>query len=126
MTDYIINSYSAIDYEKLISYYGDYEKMCLAFESNQGSEYDIKEKYDPDNHLAYIRLGSAVKKLAPDGDIKRILSAPLEERLSVMDAVRWESKATQRQLEKYFRIPPRNEYFSFSSGSVMDISLKIR
>ena len=107
LTDYIIYSYSSIDYGRLISFYGSYEKMCLAFESNQGSEYDIKEKYDPDNHLAYIRLGAAVAKMAPDGDIKKILSAPLEKRLSIMRAVRWECKATERQLEKYFRIPPQ-------------------
>ena len=107
LTDYIIYSYSSIDYGRLISFYGSYEKMCLAFESNQGSEYDIKEEYDPDNHLAYIRLGAAVAKFAPNGDIKKILAAPLEKRLSIMRAVRWECKATDRQLEKYFRIPPQ-------------------
>lgn len=116
-TDFVISSYSSVDYEKLISYYGNFGKMCLAFESNQGSEYEIKEEYDPDSHLAYIRLGAAVKKLAPDGDIKTILYAPLEERLSMMNALRWESKATRRQLEKYFRIPP---------GCVESISFKTR
>ena len=39
LTDYIISKYNCIDYDRLISFYGSYDKMCLAFASNQGSEY---------------------------------------------------------------------------------------
>lgn len=49
LKDLIIGIWSVIDYEYIISFYGDYETMLRAFNSNTGAEFDIKEewgKYD--------------------------------------------------------------------------------
>lgn len=43
--DFIISIYNPTNYTKSISYYGSYEKMIQAFDSNTGNEYEIKEEY---------------------------------------------------------------------------------
>jgi len=44
LTDIIIGTWSVIDYEYIISFYGDYQSMLKAFNSNTGAEFDIKEE----------------------------------------------------------------------------------
>lgn len=46
LIDYVISTYSCINYSKLISYYGSFEKLKIAINSNTGSEYEIKEDFD--------------------------------------------------------------------------------
>lgn len=40
-TDYAIRMYNPVDYYAVIRYYGSYDKMLTAINSNTGSEYDV-------------------------------------------------------------------------------------
>lgn len=45
LKDLIITTWSVIDYEYIISLYGDYQTMVRAFNSNTGAEFEIKEEW---------------------------------------------------------------------------------
>lgn len=48
--DHVIKIYLPFDYEELISYYGSYDNMITAMNSNTGSEHDIG-KHETDSHI---------------------------------------------------------------------------
>ncbi len=80
LTDFIIRKYSCIDFSRVVSFYGSYEKMIGAFSFNTGSEYDLDEPFDPKSGQAY---GKMTRHLAADKrfkDIGEIFRAPLEVR----------------------------------------------
>lgn len=104
LVDYIVSHFNCIDYSEMYSIYGSYSKACLAFASNQGSEYDIKEDFDPDSHKAYIRMGNyLVSKLHLDSP-KDVLKMSDDSRLNLFYELMYETKATQRQVEKYLHL----------------------
>ncbi|MCR5518896.1 MAG: transposase, partial [Bacteroidales bacterium] len=80
LVDYIIAKYNVIDYEALISLYGSYEKACLAFASNQGSEYDIAEEFSPESHRAYLEISQTLLKKHGLSKIKDAIRLPLDNR----------------------------------------------
>jgi REP element-mobilizing transposase RayT len=102
--DYVISLYNVIDYSTLLSLYGSYDRACLAFASNQGSEYDIQEEYDPFSHVAFIKITEALKEKFGISSIKDLLSLSIRDRLDLMRVVTLMTHATWRQAEKYFRI----------------------
>lgn len=59
--DLIISIYNPTNYTKSISYYGTFEKMIQAFESNTGTEYDIKEEYINITDSIYSKIFKTLK-----------------------------------------------------------------
>ena len=55
-TDYVIWKYNQIDYSALIRYYGTYDKMLTAIDSNTGSEYDIEEDTFAKDYSVYPKM----------------------------------------------------------------------
>ncbi|MBQ9893706.1 MAG: transposase [Bacteroidales bacterium] len=104
LVDFIITSYNCIDYETLLSLYGNsYNQACLAFASNQGAEYDIHEEYDPTSHRAFMEIPRRLSDMGHK-DIKSILKLPPESRFEILLSLFHVSKATMKQLCKYLRI----------------------
>ena len=102
--DYIISRYNCLDYNELLSFYeGSYEKACLAFASNQGSEYEIKEEYYAESHRAYLEISAAIKHNYNIG-IKSVLREPPGKRQAMLLDLLRETSATRRQLVKYLRL----------------------
>ena len=80
LVDYIIVTYKVIDYEKTISLYESYEKMLIAFDSNTGSEHDVKEEYSDRSYRGYL---SAIHAMTNDygiPDTKNVLKLSEVER----------------------------------------------
>lgn len=46
LVDFIITTYNVVDYKETTSLYGSYGTMLIAFDSNTGSDHDMKEEYD--------------------------------------------------------------------------------
>ena len=62
LKDIIIDAWSVIDYEYIISLYGNYQTMIRAFNSNTGAEFDIKEErggYDDRVYSQMLRIMQA-------------------------------------------------------------------
>ena len=65
VTDYILYKYNFLSYESLENLFGSFEKMCLAVDSNAGSEFDIEEEYG--DHSCYRAMLSIVRDLGFTG-----------------------------------------------------------
>jgi len=106
LRDFIISSYNAIDYERLISYYGSYDKMIMAINSNTGAEYDIMESYEGKNSdKIYRDLVKNVMKYGKFRRVKDILSLKISERISMAKSVLNMSGASYKQVKKFFHLP---------------------
>ena len=78
--DFIITTYKVVDYNETISLYGSYEKMLIAFDSNTGSDHDLKEEYSDNSYKGYISSIKALSNVYEFGDPKDILKLSDEER----------------------------------------------
>ena len=56
LIDYVIVKYKVVDYERTIQLYGSFKTMMIAFDSNTGSEHDMKEEYSDKSYKPYPRL----------------------------------------------------------------------
>jgi len=104
LIDLIVSSYMNIDFKTTIELYGSYQKMLTAINSNTGSEYDIKEDYNPYSDKAYIRMSRwMVKKYGREG-IKVIFTADTELKEDLLNHFIKELKVTPYQALKFLRI----------------------
>lgn len=106
LTDYIISLFNPIDYAALSGYYGTYENMLIAINSNTGSEYDIKEEYNSYSDYVYYRVIDFMSK-SLKLDIKRVLSYTDEEKIKLAMALKLRVNVTDRQLCKLLHIKAR-------------------
>ena len=104
LVDFIITEYNFIDYEAAISYYGSYSKMIEAMNSNTGSEYDIRQEWDPDSDLTYRNMVEYVQKAMPDMPVSRVSSLPDDEKQKLARAFAHMS-ATPRQIARFLHLP---------------------
>ena len=105
LTDYIITKYNCIDYQALFSFYDNsYSRACLAFASNQGSEYDLKEERTKDTHRAYQAIPAVLKQHFDDSSVRDILKLDIPARQEILPLLLYETHASIRQLVKYLRL----------------------
>lgn len=105
LIDYIIVSYNFIDYKLLLSHYGNsYDQACLAFASNQGSEYDVREEFVPGSHQVYLQIPKALKKHHGIQSPYDALKLPIADRAQLLCDLMMETGATKEQLRKYLRL----------------------
>lgn len=109
LSDYIICKYNCIDYPALLSYYGDsYDQACLAFASNQGSEYDIQEEFHPESHKAYLEIPALLLRRFGFDSVYDALRLPRKDKELLYRQLLCSGKFfTRRQLLKYLRLPDR-------------------
>ena len=104
LVDYIISTYNFIDYQAAISYYGSYEKMLEAMNSNTGSEYEIREEWDPDSDLTYLHMVEYVQNTYPDMPPNRVTTLP-EAQKQDLARVFSRMSATPRQISRFLHFP---------------------
>ena len=83
LTDYIIRTYNPVNYQALIRYYGSYEKMLTAINSNTGSEYDITEDAFAKDHRIFRRMIRHLTGVHGWPSMKEVLSLPEAERKKI-------------------------------------------
>lgn len=88
LSDYIISLYGPIDYEETIRYYGSYEAMLTALNSNTGAEYDIKEKYSSFPDTYYEHLRNFVRQKMPDMPVRNVIMLPASEKFRLFEQMR--------------------------------------
>ena len=87
LLDFIISLYLPIDKVTLLSYYRSYEDMVLAIDSNTGSEYDVKEVFDPESHQDYARMLEITKHSSFADDPRSIILAPEAKKWQIADTL---------------------------------------
>ena len=104
LTDYIISSYLMFDYETLISYFGSYEKMIMAIDSNTGSEYDIKEDYNPYSDKVYDDMMAYMQRSMSEIDVRKVIMAENNIKKRFCEILQNETAASVKQLRKFLHI----------------------
>ena len=103
LTDYIIVRYSPFDYERLLGYYGSFQALLLAVNSNTGSEYDIKEEYNHFSDVEYYKM----KKLLTAKGIIPIRGATMlseNDKWDLLKYLQLNTSADLRQISKFLHI----------------------
>ena len=102
-TDYIIQTFNTIDYDALIGLYKGYKEMLLAFESNTGSEYDIKETITKGSDRAYTYCANLLLRSGKWHDLREILYLPESTRRRLGKELMANTEVTRRQVAKFLR-----------------------
>ena len=107
LTDYIISKYSVIDYQAAIDYYGCYEKMLMAFHSNTGNEYDIKESFNGKRDDVYQKMTSILMGTGRFKDIHDVLGLKAEEKIDIFNYLNGKTEATPSQIANFLQMEIR-------------------
>lgn len=103
LVDYIINLYNPVDYEALLKYYESFESMVIAINSNTGSEYDIREEYNPYSDNIYDQMSALVKQKI-NMEAKELLSLTVDEKMKISSLIKQNLNVTNRQLCKFLHL----------------------
>ena len=111
LCDYVISVYNVIDYIAAIRFYGSFETMLTALNSNTGSEYEIREEMNglPDTNYDEIR-----KHLLKNGHLenarqnpRQLLRLSEDARTELAERIRQDGVAPIYQIRKYLHLPVR-------------------
>lgn len=75
LTDIIIIHYSVLDHQFAIQVFGGYNQMCHAYATTTGSDYEIKEAFEPDDDIPYVKMSRLIRKIGYDLKEKTFLKA---------------------------------------------------
>ena len=109
LVDIIITTYSVIDHEGAIRFFGDYGNMLLADHSTTGGEYDLKETFLGTDDRWYARMTSIVMQRYQLNDIHEILAFSLDRKWEVFRFLRQETMALADQISAFLRMPIHKE-----------------
>jgi len=104
LIDYIITTYSVIDHETAIRFFGSYENMLMADHSTTGSEYDLKEVFEGKRDDVYSQMTELLMKTGRFKEIHDVLRLPEAERFELLVYLSGKTAAAPEQLAKYLRL----------------------
>lgn len=104
LADFIIGLWNIIDYDEVISYYGDYETMIRSFHDNTGSDYDIREDHDSYSDAVYMDCTKTLLKTGLVNNLFEIPALPADTKAALAETLRCRTTARPRQIEKYLHI----------------------
>ena len=85
LLDFIITLYLPIDKDALFGFYKSYDDMVIAINSNTGSEYQIREAYDPDSHQGFVSMLEMTRQSSCSNDPRSIILAPVEQKKQIAE-----------------------------------------
>ena len=103
-TDFVIRQYNPVDYHKCIQYYGSYEKMVTAINSNTGSEYDLSEDTYAKDHRIYRTMIQYLTHEKKWNSMKEVLLLPERERYRIALMLMQELGASRTEVSKFLRL----------------------
>lgn len=103
LIDYIVRQYNVIDYQALIRYYGSYDNLVLAINSNTGSEYDIQEDTYAKDHRIFQKMMALLCERR-GRTMKEILSLPREQRIRTGSELKYRLGASAKDVAKLLRL----------------------
>lgn len=104
LVDYIISSYSPIDYEELESHFKSYESMLLAMESTTGDDYDIKESRDDFSLNAFNQMMQYMMSKLPENKVRTVTTYALDEKLSLFRELQTHTSASLHQICSFLHL----------------------
>lgn len=103
LISYIICTYFPFDKQRFINYYGSYDMMLIAINSNTGSEYEIAETSWCKSDRPYREIISYLKK-AGHGDMHAMITLSLEDKINILKQLKEHTSASNIQIMKFLHI----------------------
>ncbi len=105
LADYIVITYSAIDYQKLFSYWKTPEEMLVAMDSTTGAEYDIGEKVNKAlSDTAYSTIARFLEKDYGYKRAKDVLILPERNRMNLLTELIIHTDVSEYQIKKFLHL----------------------
>ena len=104
LVDYIINTYSVLDYDYASRFFDSYRDMIGAMHFNTGSEYDLNEILTGYSDACYSKICSWLMKNLHLDDIHSVFSMPDSRRTDLLMEIYRQTKIDIRQIAKYLRL----------------------
>lgn len=104
LIDYIIVKYRFIDYSLAIKYFKDFESMVTAIDSNTGSEYEIKEEFEPGSDRPYARMCAYANSIGLLNDDMRIYRLTKSEKERKVQYLTMKTNAAPYQVLKFLHL----------------------
>lgn len=106
LIDYIIVTYSVIDYGLTLRLFGSMSGAIAAMHSNTGSEYSIKESFSGKSDEYYAQITAYLMKRLSIKDIHEVFSLTERQRVSLLKELHERFYIVpQGQIAKYLRVP---------------------
>jgi len=105
ITDFIISTYSIIDHDAAINYFGSYDVMIAAARNNTGSEYEIQEDTIGWSDAVYPQITKALLKKYKFEDIHDVLGLPYSQRCMIKAFLVRHHGVNPQQAAKYLHLP---------------------
>lgn len=103
LIDYIIVTYSVVDYAAAADFFGSKEKMIAAFDTNTGSEYELPEEYEPESDIAYLEMLRQLEKRGYDLEKKDFLDISPYQKGRLAYELIHATSASPRQVSRLLR-----------------------
>jgi len=108
--DYAICLYNFIDYDLAISYYGSFQNMITAMNSNTGKEFGINEQFDVKDDRGYYKAINYIMKSGSYADIKDIIGLPIDDIRKLGRQLLMRFDMNWRHIEKLCHLPDGTLY----------------
>lgn len=109
LIDYIISAYNVINYNNVVKYYGNYDTMLMAINSNSGSEYDIEEECDFSSDKVFAEMISIAGKAGYGGtDGYNFQNMPRSAMRNLAYMFLRQTKASKKQIAKFLHVSERS------------------
>lgn len=105
LRDYIIGLYRFIRHDKAYSFYGSYETMVLAANSNTGSEYEIEEEFYKGSDAVYADMTSELMKTGLVDFPAKVANLSIEVKRRLLWDLRLKTTATDSQIARFLHLP---------------------
>lgn len=104
LIDYIITTYSVIDYDAAIRFFDSYDDMIGAMHYNTGSEYDINEIFIGRSDTCYSQITDWLMKNLALKDVHDVFLLSEDERTDILMRIHKALGIDPVQIAKYLRL----------------------
>ena len=107
LTDFIVSTYSVIDYKAATNYFKSYQDELITAHANTGSEYDIKEHFIGRSDACYVKMTRALLASGLVKDIHEIFSMTPEDKRMAFRYLNARIDAPGKQIAAFLHIPQK-------------------
>ena len=104
LLDFIISLYLPVDRDVLLGFYKSYEDMVISINSNTGSEYVIKESFDPESHQDYVQMLEITRRSTFADDPRSIILAPKEKRWQIAETLQHLTGGSLNHIKRFLHL----------------------
>ena len=104
LTDFIISTYSVIDYDAALRYFKTYQDELITAHANTGSEYDINETFIGRSDACYVKMTRALLKSGIVEDIHEVYTMTKEKKMQAFRYLMARIDAPRNQIAAFLHL----------------------